>query len=78
MDFAENYSCSAHDEAQSAYWTTEQVTIHPFMAFINSSDSSSAFTENEAVIIISNDLKHDSHAVHNFLLLNHNYLKETY
>jgi len=33
MDFAENFTCTALDEVQSAYWTSEQVTLHTSVAY---------------------------------------------
>ena len=33
MDFAENFTCAALDEVQSAYWTSEQVTLHTSVAY---------------------------------------------
>jgi len=32
-DFAENYTCVLQDSTQSYYWKSDQVTIHPFVAY---------------------------------------------
>lgn len=32
-DFAENYSCVMQDEVQGYHWSTEQVSLHPFVAY---------------------------------------------
>ena len=33
MDFAENFTCSAMDEVQSAYWNPEMVTLHTMVIY---------------------------------------------
>ena len=33
MGFAENFTCAALDEFRSAYWTSEQVTLHTSVAY---------------------------------------------
>lgn len=30
-DYAENYSCQVQNEVQSAFWDTNQVTLHPII-----------------------------------------------
>ena len=39
MDFAENFTCAALDEVQSAYWTSEQVTLHTTVVYFPKSHS---------------------------------------
>ena len=78
MDFAENYSCTAQDEVQSAHWVNQSVTIHPMMAFINSSSEPGKITNKEAIIFISNDLKHDAESVAHFTSISHPHLKSSY
>lgn len=36
-DFAENYTCVMQDEVQGYHWSTEQVTLHPFVAYYKNS-----------------------------------------
>ena len=33
MDFAENFSCRYQDEIRTAFWDTNQVTLHPMMSY---------------------------------------------
>ena len=70
MDFAENYSCRYHNEVQSAFWDTNQVTIHPMMAyyFVETQEDNGEIKtlRNHAVIGISNKRKHDADSVEMF------------
>ena len=66
LDFAENYTCRYQNEAQGAYWTQESATIHPFVTYYKCQNSSCTDTVTESVVVISNDLTHDHHAVHAF------------
>ncbi|GBN57148.1 hypothetical protein AVEN_158250-1, partial [Araneus ventricosus] len=34
-NFSENYTCIMQDAIQSVHWKKEQVTIHPFLAYVN-------------------------------------------
>ncbi|GFR64691.1 hypothetical protein ElyMa_003638800 [Elysia marginata] len=63
LDFAENFRCQNQDEAQSAHWNYLQATLHPIV--LNYKCSCSA-TTTEAVIVVSDDLKHDHVAVQCF------------
>ena len=65
MDFAENYTCQYHDEGQSAHWNHNQVTIHPISTYYACSSCDGLV--NESLLLISNDLTHDYHAVKNFM-----------
>ena len=69
IDFAENYTCLRQGEAQSAYYSRNQVTMHPMVITINQADS----TIRDSVVVISDDLTHDSCAVSYFfdILLTH-------
>ena len=78
MDFAENYKCTEQDEAQAAHWSQKSATIHPIMGFINSSEIPGPFTHKEAIIMISNDLKHDVYAVKKFNDLALQHLKQKF
>lgn len=66
VDFAENYTCLRQGEAQSAYYSRNQVTIHPMVVTINTSDGNSL---RDSVIILSDDLDHDSSAVAVFVTI---------
>lgn len=62
VDFAENYTCIRQGEAQSAYYSRNQVTIHPMV--INMKGSPDI---RDSVCLISNDLKHFASAVFVFI-----------
>lgn len=64
MDFAENFGCFYQDEVQGVHWTRQQVTIHPIVAYYHCPDDGDITTE--SMVFISDDLTHDSHAVHHF------------
>ena len=78
MDYAENYVCSSQDEIQSAHWVNPAVTIHPMMAFINSSSTQGTTTINESLIFITPDLKHDADGVEQFRSIAYPYLQQKY
>ena len=63
VDFAENYVCKQYAEAQSAYYSRNSVTLHPMVA-IFSQDSDII---RDSVVVISEDLRHDSSAVKVFI-----------
>lgn len=62
MDSAENYTCLLQNVVQSAHWAKVQVTIHPVVCFYSCSCGDPEPVR-DSVIIVSNDAKHDSHAV---------------
>lgn len=70
MDFAENYSCRYQNEVQSAFWDTNQVTIHPMMTyyFTETEDDTndSKVLRKHAIIGISDDRKHDADSAEMF------------
>ena len=76
IDYAENYSCLAQDEVQSAHWSKTQATIHPVMAFINEENVVGPFTHKTSIICISDDLKHDADGVAHFMSKVYPYLKQ--
>ncbi|XP_070550272.1 uncharacterized protein [Ptychodera flava] len=73
MDFAENFACQLQNEIQSAHWSHNQVTLHPVIAYYNENGN----VIREAIDIISDDLNHDSHAVHEFLIKVNDHLRIT-
>ena len=78
MDYAENYVCSSQDEVQSAHWVNQAVTVHPIQVFINSSDEVGNITNKEALVFISDDLKHDADGVNHFRGIAYEHLSSTY
>ena len=67
MDFGENFTCYFQNEAQAAHWTQSQVTVHPIVTFYRCPDDD--IITKESFVFISDDLKHDSNAVHHFTCL---------
>ncbi|KAJ8043475.1 hypothetical protein HOLleu_10573 [Holothuria leucospilota] len=65
LDFAENYVCFYQNEAQGAYWTHNQVTIHPVVTSYKCGECPATVTE--CIIIISPDNKHDHDEVHAYM-----------
>ncbi len=63
MDFGQNYLCIYQDEAQGAHWHHSPVTIHPVVTYVKYPGPDRKETFREDIICISDDLKHDRHAV---------------
>lgn len=63
VDFAENYTCLRQGEAQSAYYSRNQVTLHPMVVTMKRDGN----VQRDSVVIVSNDLDHDSAAVSTFM-----------
>ncbi|XP_071481542.1 uncharacterized protein [Diadema antillarum] len=79
MDFAENYTCIMQEEVQSAHWYQSQVTVHPFVSYYNCENAKCDNTSSrirEAVIVITDDNKHDHHAVNHFVRMVSDHLHE--
>ncbi|XP_070549459.1 RE1-silencing transcription factor A-like [Ptychodera flava] len=72
MDFAENYTCQLQNEVQAAHWTHTQVTIHPVIAYYKENGKE----VREAIVFVSDDLNHDSHAVHVFTGIVNTHMKD--
>ena len=64
MDFAENFRTCYQDEVAAAHWAYSQVTIHPMILYYHCQECNEVVKE--SLVCISDDLKHDSHAVHKF------------
>ena len=65
MDYAENYSCFYQNEIQGAHWSKDSVTVHPCICKYRCPTDGELV--DEAVDIVSDNLNHESHAVHVFL-----------
>ena len=63
MDFAENYSCVAQQEVQSAHWAHNQVTVHPTVAYYRCQNDECEKTVTENILFVSDDKVHDAGAV---------------
>ena len=56
MDFAEDYRCRSQQEVQSAYWSPEQVTIHPIVFYYKEGGK----LLHKSMAVISDESKHDA------------------
>ncbi|GBL91138.1 hypothetical protein AVEN_258050-1 [Araneus ventricosus] len=57
-NFSENYTCIMQDAIQSVHWKKEQVTIHPFLAYVN--DTANDKLKPIPMCVISDHLVHDT------------------
>lgn len=62
VDFSQNYQCRVQSEAQAAYFSSKQVTIHPFV--INYNKDGKMFEK--TVIAIAESLVHNFAAFYQF------------
>ena len=60
MDFAENYTCQSNEEVQSAYWNASMVTLHPAVAYMQSTDGK---MEHNSRVFVSDELGHNAGTV---------------
>lgn len=60
MDFAENFTCSALEEVQSAYWNADMVTLHTSVIYFPSSHTKT----HVSVVGVSKTLSHNANTVH--------------
>ena len=66
MDFATNYSHHKQDKVHGAFWCRKQTTLHPIIAYYPYPCKCGHLVHDE-IMILSNDLKHDSFAVNTFV-----------
>ena len=68
-DFSENYTYQVQNEIQSQHWCKDQITLHVFVVYYRENN----VLRNENFVIFSENLKHDSVAVHLFngILISH-------
>ena len=64
MDFAENRKASYATEVKSAHFGKGQWTLHPIVAFFN--DPSLECLRQHVIMVLSDDIAHDYHAVQKF------------
>lgn len=62
LDFSENYTFVVQDEAQSYHWSSDSVTIHPFVIYYRDEDK----VKHISYVIISECLEHNTTAVYCF------------
>ena len=63
-NFLENFSFVIQDSVQGYYWSNDQATLLPFLAYMKKIDGSAW---NVAMCIISDHLTHDTASVHAYL-----------
>ena len=67
IDFGQNYKCIKQDEPQVVRWEgLSQVTVHQIISFFRCPDCKESEVVRREVIFLSDDVKHDSHAVFYF------------
>ncbi|MES9879799.1 MAG: hypothetical protein ABW185_02860 [Sedimenticola sp.] len=59
MDFAENFTCTALEEVQSAYWTSDMVTLHTSVIYFPTSHKRSHIS----VVGVSDTMSHNASTV---------------
>ena len=74
MDFGENYTNLHQDEAQSAHWSHQQ-TVFSAVAYHQCPHCEDS--AHESLVFISDDFKHDTHAVQHFVNLATDHLRQT-
>ena len=75
-DFAENYTCLYQDEAQSAHWSHDTVTLFSIVAYIRCKFCELVVTQ--SMIYVSEDKKHDVHYVQHCISLANEYIQRVY
>ena len=63
-DFSENFSFVIQDSIQGFYWSNDQATVLPFLAYMKMFDGEKVSV---SMVIISDHLSHDTVSVHAFL-----------
>jgi enterochelin esterase-like enzyme len=63
MDFAENFTCSAVEEVQSAYWNSEMVTLHTMVIYF----PKGRVWSHKSVVTISDVLQHNATMVYSII-----------
>ncbi|KAK7106653.1 uncharacterized protein [Littorina saxatilis] len=74
LDFAENFTCQYQQEVQAAHWHHDTVTLHPIVAYYKCPACETTTTE--SLVFISNDGKHDFHAVQAFMVKTVDHLQQ--
>ena len=75
MDFGKNRAMRFQGEPKSVFFTAQQVTIHPVVLFYHSSSAADLLVR-DSLVFLSNDNKHDYHAVDHFFMKSVEYLED--
>ena len=76
LDFGRNYVCEFQDEPQFLHWIHTQVTVHPVVCYYKCTENGCKGTVKENVVLLSEDIRHDAHAVNWFENKTVEHLKE--
>ncbi|XP_060564869.1 uncharacterized protein LOC132724071 [Ruditapes philippinarum] len=63
MDFAENFSCTAADEVQSAYWNQNSITLHPVVVYFRDNGE----LKHINYVFVTDDIGHNIGSVYTFI-----------
>ncbi|WAR09182.1 hypothetical protein MAR_019140, partial [Mya arenaria] len=75
VDFGKNRTIQHQDQAKSDFFSAKQVTVHPVVMFYQS-PSVPGLIVRDAMIFVSDDLKHDYFAVQHYFQKAESYLRE--
>ena len=75
LDFGKNRAIHHQDQAKCDYYNARQVTIHPVVMYYRS-PTVCGLTVRDAMIMVSDDLKHDHFAVTRFLKESLDYIRK--
>ena len=64
MNFSENYNCVSAEEVQSAYWNSNNVTLHPTVLYFKTAKGS---LDHKNCMFVSGDNGHNIGAVYTFM-----------
>ena len=74
IDSAENYSSFFQDAIQSSYWINNLFILFPMVTWCKGNICLDSPTIREYLVFISDEMKHDYHAVHKFQLIDYGFL----
>lgn len=74
IDFAENYACSYSAEIQSAYYSKDQITIHPAVFHFKSDGSDKL--EHKSIVLLSDETEHKTPTIFAFIRRIVSWIKE--
>ncbi|KAK0169394.1 hypothetical protein PV328_012113 [Microctonus aethiopoides] len=75
-DFSENYAFLLQNSVQGVYWNNSQATVHPFACYYRLSNENESNVVPLSLVIISDNLTHNTTAVYCFQEVLTSFLKE--
>jgi len=73
LDFAENYVCHYFEEVSSAYYSKEQVTVHPTVIHYKTTDGQ---LQHKSLVVLSDEMAHGAGTVFAFIKVIVEWIKE--